>query len=75
MKQMVLTQEEFLDWTQHSVTKAFFKSLSNNREELKEGLVSGLYDESVSNIQGRCAAVSNIINATYEDVMEGLANG
>ena len=69
---MVLTEQEFLAWKQEEVTKAFFKSLSNNREELKEGLVNGLYNDQVQEIQGRCAAVNNIITASYEDVMEGL---
>ena len=69
---MQITLAEFQEWAQHEVTKAFFKSLSNNREELKEGLVGGLYNDQVQEIQGRCAAVSNIINASYEDVLEGL---
>jgi len=62
---------EFQEWLLHPVTKAFFKSLLNSREELKENLVSGSY-ENIEEIKGRCAAVINITNATYEDLMEGL---
>lgn len=62
---------EFQEWTQHPVTKAFFKSLSNSREELKEGLVTGAFS-NIEEIRGRCAAVVNIVNVSYEDMMEGL---
>ena len=68
---MILTAQEFQEWTQHPVTKAFFKSLLNSREELKENLVTGSYD-NIEEIKGRCAAVINIVNVNYEDMMEGL---
>ena len=69
---MLLTQQEFQEWKQEEVTKAFFKALQNNREELKEGLVSGLYDDRIMDVQGRCAAVLQIITVEYEDLVESL---
>ena len=69
---MVATQQEFLEWKNQEMTKLFFKALSNEREELKEGLVTGLYSDHISEVQGRCAAVQQIINANFEDMMEGL---
>jgi hypothetical protein len=69
---MQITHQEFLEWKQEEVTKAFFKALHNNREELKEGLVTGLHDDSIMNVQGRCAAVQRILEVEYEDVMESL---
>lgn len=56
------------------VTKGFFKSLNNNREELKELLVTNSVDNA-EEVKGRCAAVLNIINVSYEDLMEGLRDG
>ena len=71
---MILTAVEFQERTQQPVTKAFFKSLLNSREELKENLVAGSYD-NIEEIKGRCAAVINIVNVNYEDMMEGLNYG
>lgn len=73
---MILTQVEFQEWLQHPVTKTFFKSLSNNREELKENIVIGLYDENEEKeVKGICKSVSRILDVTYEEVMEGLNYG
>jgi hypothetical protein len=66
-----VVEEEFKEWVEHPVTKAFYKALDNNREELKEGLVRGLYEDE-SEIKGRCAAVLNVLLMTYEDLVEGL---
>jgi len=67
---------EFQEWIQHPVTKAFFKSLENNREELKENLVVGLYEgKEESEVRGICKSVVNILNMNYEEIMEGLNYG
>ena len=74
--QRIVTEQEFLEWTNHSVTKAFLKSLQNNREELKENIVVGLYDEKQElEVKGICKSVINILEMSYEQVMEGLRYG
>jgi len=42
---MVLTQEEWDSWKQEVVTKEFFKMLAKEREDVKEQLVLGNYEE------------------------------
>lgn len=52
------------------VTKALKKALHSDREYLKEMIVRGNVD-NVEEIKGRCNAVLNILNITYEDLVEG----
>ena len=46
------------------------KSLRNDREYLKEMVVRGNVDNE-EEVKGRCNAVLNILNITYEDLVEG----
>jgi len=74
MKQAV-THQEFEEWKNHSVTKAFYKALKSNREELKENLVVGIYEPHQElEVKGICKSVSNILDMDYEQLMEGYAN-
>jgi small nuclear ribonucleoprotein (snRNP)-like protein len=52
------------------VTKALKRSLNNDREYLKEMIVRGNVDNQ-EEVKGRCNAVLNILNITYEDLVEG----
>jgi small nuclear ribonucleoprotein (snRNP)-like protein len=52
------------------VTKALKKALRSDREYLKEMIVRGNVD-NVEEVKGRCNAVLNILNITYEDLVEG----
>jgi small nuclear ribonucleoprotein (snRNP)-like protein len=52
------------------VTKALKKALHNDREYLKEMLIRGNVDNE-EEVKGRCNAVLNILNITYEDLTEG----
>lgn len=47
------------------------KSLHNDREYLKEMIVRGNV-ENQDEVKGRCNAVLNILNLTYEDLVEGV---
>ena len=67
---MTITQQEFLDWVENPVTKALKKSLHNDREYMKEMLVRSNVDNE-EEVKGRCSAVLNILNITYEDLVEG----
>ena len=55
---------------ENPVTKALRKSLHSDREYLKEMLVRGNV-ENEEEVKGRCNAVLNILNITFEDLVEG----
>ena len=59
-----------MEWAESPVTKALKKALHNDREYLKEMLVRGNVDNE-EEVKGRCNAVLNILNITYEDLTEG----
>jgi hypothetical protein len=52
------------------VTKAFFKALNNDREYMKEQLCRSAIDNE-QEVKGRCNAILQISNLTYEDLVEG----
>ena len=55
---------------EHPVTKALKKALHNDREYMKEQLVRGNASDEME-IRGRCNAILNLLNLTYEDLAEG----
>ena len=59
-----------MEWRESQVTQALMKSLHNDREYLKEMIVRGNV-ENQDEVKGRCNAVLNILNLTYEDLVEG----
>jgi hypothetical protein len=65
---IVVTEQEFQEWKGSRVTKAFMKALDNDREWLKEMLLTGTEDDS--NVRGRAAAITNILRMTYDELME-----
>ena len=74
--QQAVTLQDFQEWERHAVTKAFRKALTNNREYLKEMLVNGSYEpQQEAEVKGICKSVANILDMTYEELMEGLSNG
>ena len=68
---MVLTEEEFKDWLQHSVTVAVKKALFRNREEIKEGLVQGAF-VSPGEAKGMAKAIQKFLEMDYEDLTDSL---
>jgi hypothetical protein len=56
------------------VTKALKKSLTKEREYLKESWCRGNL-ENEEEVKGRCNAVLAILNITYEDLVEGVRDG
>ena len=67
---VVVTEQEFTDWKDSRVTRAFMLALKNDREWLKEMLLAGTEDDA--GLRGRAAAVTQIINLTYEELMESV---
>lgn len=66
---MIVTEEEWKDWKQHEVTKAFFKSLDKEREKIKEEMVLGLFeDDGVARGMARC--LLDLREMKYSDFRE-----
>lgn len=70
---MVITEEEFLDWKELETTKALFKSLVMTRENMKENLILGLYDNP-SFVEGKGMAIKELIEMNYKDLQEALTS-
>lgn len=64
-----ITRESFEEWTTHSVTRKFFKTLIGEREDMKEGLINGIY-ENPDLVRGRCQAIALILDITYEALFD-----
>ena len=62
-----VTEEDFKEWVQSPVTKKFFRILVDEREEMKEGLVNGNY-ENEEMVKGRCQALALILDIDYKDL-------
>ena len=67
---VIVTEEEFASWRASRVTRAFMLALKNDREWLKEMLLAGTEDDA--GLRGRAAAVTQIINLTYDELMESV---
>jgi hypothetical protein len=67
---IVVTEQEFLEWQENRVTKAFKKALFNDREYLKEMLLAGTDDDA--NVRGRAETLKLILTLDYESLMESI---
>ena len=67
-------KEEFLEWIALPVTKALFKNLKAEREEMKENLVKGIYEGQEDKVKGLCMSISNLLDIQYEDIVGGYAS-
>jgi len=67
---IVVTEEEYVQWRDSRVTRAFMFALKQDREWLKEMLLAGTEDDA--GLRGRAAAVTQILNLTYEELMESI---
>ena len=67
---IVVTEQEFQEWQGSRVTKAFMKALDNDREWLKEVLLTGTEEDA--SVRGRAAAITAILSLTYEELMNAV---
>jgi len=67
---VIVTEQEFLEWKGHRVTKAFMKAIYNDREWLKEMLLAGTEDDA--GIRGRAAACTSILALDYNELMSSV---
>ena len=68
---MIITKDEFLEWKQSDVTVELFNLLKKKREEIKENLVSDVYDNEEF-VKGKALVMLELIEMKYEDMMEEL---
>lgn len=66
---MVLTEEEFLHWKEDEVTVEFFKKLKLVREEMKETMILGLYDNPEF-VVGKAMALQELLEMGYNEFQE-----
>ena len=64
-----VTQESFEEWRHHPVTKRVMKILADERETMKEGLISNAYDDEAE-VKGRCRAIGNLLSIDYQDLFQ-----
>jgi hypothetical protein len=77
-----MVKAEWDEWKSHPVTQDFFKAMRNRKDELLEDWVRGSYTtESVDGTAqrnalalGRVHMLTDLLEATYEDVTEDAAN-
>jgi hypothetical protein len=62
-------KEEWLSWKEHPVTESFFKSILEKREDLLEVLAYGSLDseKQQDRLVGRIAAMTDVLNVTFEE--------
>ena len=65
----IVSRDSFEEWKHHPVTKRLLKMLSNDREAMKEGLISSSYDNE-DEVKGRCRAIAIILDVQYEDLFD-----
>jgi hypothetical protein len=64
-----ITEESFIEWQGHPVTRRFMKLLETDREVMKEGMVSNNYSPDEQNrIKGTCEAIIQILKLSYSDL-------
>jgi hypothetical protein len=66
-------QVEFHNWKHNEITKRLFLLLKDERERMKEGLVYNQFDEA-EEVKGRCRAIQNLLDITFEDLYESVGN-
>lgn len=68
---MVITPEEWDEWKHHHITKAFFSAMKDRREEIKENLVMGSYEED-GYARGAAQVLLNILEMSYDEFKEEI---
>ena len=70
---MVIDRDEFVQWEAQDITKAFFRSIQEKREDVKEVLVvqAGENPTNDAVLRGYCLALNDILNTSLGDVSEG----
>ena len=64
-----VTRQDYEDWATNPCTLKFMKKLKEEREQMKEGLVSDIY-EHPEVVKGMCKSIALILNLEYEDLHE-----
>ena len=70
---MAITEIEFQNWKEDAVTQGLMRAMRKTREELKENLIRGAYENSEF-VQGKALCLQELLEMKYEDFMEALRN-
>jgi hypothetical protein len=63
------TREDFLNWTEHPVTKDLKNQIRKDIQNMQEMLM-GCDEYDLKGLQGRCAACLNFLDISYESLYE-----
>ena len=63
----LVNRELFEDWKMHPVTVKLLNQMHEDRENMKENIVMGSYDNE-EEIKGRCMALYLLLNLSFEDL-------
>lgn len=63
----MIKREEFEEWLNNPVTKELKKSLKNQIQEVKDGLIDNIYEQE-SRAKGMAKGYQNIVDLVYEDL-------
>ena len=63
----LVTEQSFEEWKHHPVTVKLMQRLKEDREEMKEGLVSNSFDNE-DEVKGRCRAIAVLLDLEYGDM-------
>lgn len=61
-----ISEELFLEWTFHPITKRLMQLLQNDYEFMKEGWVNNSFADE-NEMRGRARAISLLLNIEYKD--------
>lgn len=66
------TKQDWLDWKAHPITKTFFDSVLERREDIKEVLIVQAGREPVqdSELKGYAQALLDVTNTEFEEISE-----
>jgi hypothetical protein len=64
-----ITLESFTEWMGHPVTLKLFDVLKEERDDMKECLMTNQYSSDMQdNIKGRCLAIQLLLLLKYDDL-------
>ena len=68
---MVITEAEFQNWKEDVVTRSLMVALRRTREELKEDVILGVYENS-DFVRGKATCLQELLEMKYEDLQEAM---
>lgn len=67
MIEINVSKEMWAEWKESPVTKMFYRSIYERREEIKEALAQGKFEDREDTAVASCMSLQDILNTTFED--------